>query len=618
MQCPTNLDPTYDKSPPDDYKCNLCGTCGVHYATVCKRNMQPTSLTQQRKRYAEQKRKFHSRTGPSTLPLREPVGTRHTRRERSPHRELRDRHHYDRDRSRERRRSRERYRRCSRSRSRSQSPPRHVLRRRDNHRANREYRLKHSSPEPSFQEPELSSPFHSGGLDHDDSFKRIPDALYRPLFSRPADIKIRGRGSSFYYDDDQKGSIPAPAHGTDDLMSRKRRRSEEPATRQDDYADGPTVDKGFLLTELTDLIAMTTVSPRAQAPIRNRLPEVFKNDLRQSSWFWDLGPTTNATLIKPEPVPDVVREPSPPVELGVTEKRLDGHRSTQYHPVVLELFKNRKNVWLHKIDKAKRVQASSFFRNKDPEENNVDVSADPNVAVVPGSVRDTVMTEAEPVATPIDEADTAVAVNIETKPDAMLTDDRQHADSTSTIDVVMENPMTMQILHRDEDEVTTHQPDADSRVGFKPAIDAIMEDPEPLDVSEAVDVVQQIDVVAIVDEIIAEEAAKTASEAVEQEPPSIRLAATSETPIAPEIVNVASDQIADVIRDADAEQATTTDDCDNATFKKDTQVDSDCVGYDTVIKDVIYVKMDPQPAETETYRPEEPADMTVSEGSQAQ
>lgn len=640
-QCPTNLDPLFDKSPPNEYKCNFCNRYGDHYATVCKRNMNPTSLTQQRKRYAEQRRQFHPRRSRSSSPLREPKDKRHFGRERSPHREPKDRHHYnresspyresetkyhvDRDRSRERRRSRERYRRRrSRSRSRSHSPPRQALRRRDNHRANREYRLKHSSPEPSFREPELSSLPQFGALDYDDAFEHMHDAPYQPLISRPADVKIRGRGSSFYYDDNAEGSIPASAYGNEDLMSRMRRRSQEPAPHQDDHVDRLTLDKGFLLTELTDLIASTTVSPLARAPMKNRLPEVFKNDLRQSSGSWVIEPTINTTWVKPEPVPDVVREPSPPVELGVTEKRLDGHRSTQYHPAVLELFKNRKNVWLHKVEKATRAQASSFFWDKDPEEDDMDVSADPDADAGLESARDTAMTEAEPVAPAVTDADIVAIVNSEAEPLAMLTDTPQRANSTPAIDVVMENHMTMQILYRDEDEVRTHQPGGDGRVGFKPAVDVVMEDAEPLDVSAVVDVPEAVDVSAIVDKIIADielsEAAKTASEPVENESPSVQFTTSSETLNAPKTVNHALVESADIVREVEPEHATTTDDNDhdNGTLKEGTQDVGDGVSSDTVIKDVIYVKTDPEPAETEPSQPEEQADITVLDGSQAQ
>ena len=445
-------------------------------------------------------------------------------------------------------------------------------------------------------------------------------------------------------------------------MARKRRRSPESAPRQDDSVDGSAMDKGFLLTELTDLIATTTVSPRTRLPGRSRRTEVFKNDLRQPSFFWDLGPTAN-TPIKPEPVPEIVREPSPPVELGVTEKRLDGHRRSQYHPVVVELFKNQKNVWLRKNDNAKRVQASSFFWDKDPEEDDVDISADPDVAVVSESVEDAIMTEAEPVATQIDEVGAVAAVNIEDEPDAMLVDGRQLADSTSAIDVVMENSTTMHILYRDEDGVSAPQPGGDGRVGFKPAVDAIMEDIEPPDEMESLDssreigVSPDVDVAAIVDKIISEEAEKAASEALANESPPLQPTTSSDISNAPDVINVALLQGADVVN-ADADQVTTSDyhvkmasvesaqdddiemasavgartvhkvtpeqattpdghdSCPPNGGSKDAQ-DSD--SSDTVIKDVIYVKTGLVPADIETSQPEEEqVDITVSEGSQAQ
>ncbi|KAJ4392576.1 hypothetical protein N0V85_006941 [Neurospora sp. IMI 360204] len=428
-----------------------------------------------------------------------------------------------------------------------------------------------------------------------------------------------------------EGSAPASAYVNESLMPRMTDRwSMVDAYRQDgvlqdchsrphqdDNVDRPSLDKGFFLTELTDLIASTTVSPLARAPMKNRLPEVFKNDLRQSSGSWVSEPTINTTWVKPEPVPDVVREPSPPVELGVTEKRLDGHRSTQYHPAVLELFKNRKNVWLHKVDKATRAQASSFFWDKDPEEDDMDVSADADADAGLESARDTVMTETEPVAPAVTDADIVALVNSEAEPVAMLTDDApQRANSTPVIDVVMENHMTMQIPYRDEDEVRTHQLGGDGRVGFKPAVDVVMEDAEPLDDSAAVDVPEAVDVSAIVDEIIA----KTASEPVENKSPSVQFMTSSETLNAPETVNHALVENTDIVREVEPEHATTADDNDhdNGTLKEGTRDVGDSVSSDTVIKDVIYVKPDPEPAETEPSQPEEQADITVLDGSKAQ
>ncbi|KAK3380157.1 hypothetical protein B0T24DRAFT_675873 [Lasiosphaeria ovina] len=57
------------------------------------------------------------------------------------------------------------------------------------------------------------------------------------------------------------------------------------------------------------------------------------------------------------------REPSPPIEFGVTEKIVD---FDAHHPKIRELFKNRKNPWLAKI---KRPRAWDFFDDEcQPEE----------------------------------------------------------------------------------------------------------------------------------------------------------------------------------------------------------------------------------------------------------
>ncbi|EAA33424.1 hypothetical protein GE21DRAFT_6212 [Neurospora crassa] len=621
MQCPTNLDPSFDKSPPNEYKCNFCNRYGDHYATVCKRNMNPTSLTQQRKRFAERGRQFHPSRGRSSSPLRGPNDKRHIGRERSPYRVPRDRHRYDResspyresetrhhvdrDRSRERRRSRERCRRRrSRSKSRSPSPPRQALPRRDNPRAFKEYRLKHPFRRPSFQKLEPSSPPQLGAPNYGDAFEHMPDAPYRPLGSRPTEVKIRGRGSSLYYDDNVKGAMPASVYGNEDLMSRKTHQPQTPAPHQDDYVYRPTLYQGSFITELTDLIASTTVSPPARAPMKSRLPEVFKNDLRQSSGSWVIEPTMNTTLVKPELVPHIVREPSPPVELGVTEKRLDGRHGTRYHPAILELFKNRKNVWVNKIDKAMRSQASSFFWDADPKdlEEELDVSADTNAE----SASDTVMTEAEPVATAIDEA------NSEATPVALLTDGPRRVDSTPAIDVVMENHTEMQILYRDEDGAQTHHPCGDGRVGFKPPVDAAMEDAEPLGFSAAVDVS------AIVDEVIAEVAAKTTSGLVEKESPSIVATARSETLSLPNTVNLTSAESADIVRKVKPGHGATVHDHENCTPMEGAEEIGDNSKSETAIKDVIHVEADLEPVEVTISQPEDQVDVTVFEGSKAQ
>jgi hypothetical protein len=50
--CPTNLDPAYDKPPHNSYTCAICYLKGKHYRSLCPRNQDPFSLTQQRKEHA--------------------------------------------------------------------------------------------------------------------------------------------------------------------------------------------------------------------------------------------------------------------------------------------------------------------------------------------------------------------------------------------------------------------------------------------------------------------------------------------------------------------------------------------------------------------------------------
>ncbi|KAK3398538.1 hypothetical protein B0T20DRAFT_210834 [Sordaria brevicollis] len=701
LQCPTNLDPSFDKSPPEDYTCNFCKKSGDHYATVCKKNMNPTSLNQQRQLHA--RRQYHSisRRDRSRSPLRESKDRHYTRRERSPYRVSKDRHHYDRERSpyrvsetryhhdrdcsRERSRSRDRYRRSrSRSKYRSPSPPRRTLRRRERHQNNKMYRPKRSSPEPNFEEPDSSPLPQVGGLDYDDGLKPMPFQPYRSLLSRPTDIKIRGRGNSLYYDDNGGASMKPSVYGDGDLMSRKRRRSATPAPHQDDHVDRSTVDEQFS-TELTELIATTTISPRPQAPMRSRLSEVFKNDLRQPSWAWATEPTANITLTKHEPVPDVVRQPSPPVELGITEKRIDGYRAPQYHPAILSLFKNRKNIWIHKIDKIKRPQASSFFSHEDSEDNNMDGLVHPDAAIDTKSAQDTVMTDAEPVAPSMNEADAVDASKTESEPVAM-SEGHRHVDKTSMTDVVMEDPLKTHSVHHDKADSSIRQHGEDSRVDMKPADDIVMNDAEPLDVPEANATQKEVDVSAIVDEIIADmglpeaanitpelvkkecpptqpvaqsetiavqetilvqgtvnatpaesldmafpEAAETVPMPVDKSPPvesttSSEIIVTQEKVLVQETANGASPTSADIVPTGEPNHASKADDNEHAAPEEATQHNGDSISFDkrndvssdTVIKDVIYVKTDPERAQPYISQPEEQADNAVPDGLQTQ
>ena len=48
--CPTNMDPTYDRPPPNDYECEICKARGQHFKSLCPKNTDPYSIIQKRKR----------------------------------------------------------------------------------------------------------------------------------------------------------------------------------------------------------------------------------------------------------------------------------------------------------------------------------------------------------------------------------------------------------------------------------------------------------------------------------------------------------------------------------------------------------------------------------------
>ncbi|KAL7627827.1 hypothetical protein AAE478_002022 [Parahypoxylon ruwenzoriense] len=54
--CPTNLDPSWDKPPAPNYRCEICGAKGEHFATLCPQNKKEVSLTRQRQRAAGRSR----------------------------------------------------------------------------------------------------------------------------------------------------------------------------------------------------------------------------------------------------------------------------------------------------------------------------------------------------------------------------------------------------------------------------------------------------------------------------------------------------------------------------------------------------------------------------------
>ncbi|TGO15079.1 hypothetical protein BTUL_0044g00180 [Botrytis tulipae] len=47
-QCPTNMDPAFDKKPPGSYKCSICNKLGKHWYSLCPENTRKDSITQKR------------------------------------------------------------------------------------------------------------------------------------------------------------------------------------------------------------------------------------------------------------------------------------------------------------------------------------------------------------------------------------------------------------------------------------------------------------------------------------------------------------------------------------------------------------------------------------------
>ncbi|KAF7901107.1 hypothetical protein EAF00_003328 [Botryotinia globosa] len=47
-QCPTNMDPAFDKKPPGSYKCSICNKFGKHWYSLCPENTRKDSITQKR------------------------------------------------------------------------------------------------------------------------------------------------------------------------------------------------------------------------------------------------------------------------------------------------------------------------------------------------------------------------------------------------------------------------------------------------------------------------------------------------------------------------------------------------------------------------------------------
>ena len=49
-ECPTNLDKSFDRKPPVNYKCNFCGKTGSHYGPLCPKHPDPNAIAHQRRK----------------------------------------------------------------------------------------------------------------------------------------------------------------------------------------------------------------------------------------------------------------------------------------------------------------------------------------------------------------------------------------------------------------------------------------------------------------------------------------------------------------------------------------------------------------------------------------
>ncbi|ROW09476.1 hypothetical protein VMCG_02428 [Cytospora schulzeri] len=80
--CPTNLDPSYDRPPPNPaYECHCCGAHREHLTTLCPHNRNPDSLTQQRIRAGIITREPTTSTASNSY---RPVSSNSRKREREP------------------------------------------------------------------------------------------------------------------------------------------------------------------------------------------------------------------------------------------------------------------------------------------------------------------------------------------------------------------------------------------------------------------------------------------------------------------------------------------------------------------------------------------------------
>ncbi|KAK0743585.1 hypothetical protein B0T18DRAFT_392332 [Schizothecium vesticola] len=383
-ECPTNMDPSYDVPPYAEYVCKICGAESLHYVTLCPQNEDPDSITQQRIRRARKFGRAAGRHGPARRRLHSPArygwddeplryqeedarlsGWRNLSpqpRERYPRRDTRS----------PRRRTRSPRRSDLSPHPRTRSPHRNDP---SPHPPTRPPRRYDPSPHPRTRSPCCINPSpHPPNRDHDRltgdhprrrSVSPLPRARHpRPSSPRPLNRSSRtparqeGRPHSGYGESRNAGggmsSDPVegrPHHAYGESRNARGGMSSDPVEGR----DASQALSEHLSSSLSFLGhgAEPNSSPEEGETFSDEADDQAEN---YDDWAWVQGPGGGFA----EALDDLISEMSdiwlpekdpiheePVIEFGVTPKGLDGEPA--YHPKVVGLFRDKANVWTHRI-----------------------------------------------------------------------------------------------------------------------------------------------------------------------------------------------------------------------------------------------------------------------------
>lgn len=401
--CPTNLDPDYDLLPYPDYVCKICGAKSQHYVTLCPQNTDPDSINQQRIRHDKEFGRTDERHGRGRRGRYSPDHGPAHQRLHSP-----ERYSWDDEPPRYRgeytmpsgRRDwspqpNDRYPRrdtCSpRRRSRSPRPnhpsphPRARSPRRTQpspHPQPRSPRRNHPSPHPRAWSPRRNRPSpHS----RDWSPRRNhPSPHSRARSPRRNNPSPHPHNRDYYRltrdhprDHPRRRSIsPLPrARHPRHFSPRPSNRSSRTPARQEEYAhsvygesrntggrmsSAPTKSRDISLALSDHLSGSLTFHDHGAEPSSDpEEGETFSDEADDQAENSD-----NWALVQPEQLSealdDLISEMSdiwlpekdpiyeePVIEFGVTPKSLNCEPA--YHPKILRLFRDRPNVWMHRV-----------------------------------------------------------------------------------------------------------------------------------------------------------------------------------------------------------------------------------------------------------------------------